>query len=225
MTFYNDYRPHKFSEVVGQDQVINILHNQAKAHKFHHSYLMSGPSGTGKTTTARILAAALNCATMNGDGEPCGICPSCQAIQKHAHWDVLEVDAPRFRGIDDIKDLCYKAYFTPLGKYKVYIIDECHMLTEPAWAALLKLIEEPPPYLVIILCTTEYNKVPETITSRCQQYPFVKLKESSILGVLKHVCHEVGITPKDEHLTFIAQSSNGNMRTSLNTLEQVVVMQ
>jgi len=221
MSFYQEYRPHQFSDVLGQEQVTKILKSQAMLAQFHHAYLLFGASGTGKTSVARILAMCLNCYSLNGDGEPCGECQSCEAIKKGSHWDVLEIDGARFRGIDDVKELAYKAFLSPLGNRKVYIIDECHMLTEPAFNGMLKLLEEPPPHLVIILCTTHYEKIPDTITSRCQQYPFTKLKVDLIRQKLEHICQNIGITPDTKHMTFIAESSNGNMRSAENTLEQV----
>ncbi len=225
MSFYQKYRPRQFSEILGQEQVIQILKNQARTGSYHHAYLFHGASGTGKTTAARVLAMCLNCQSLDSNGEPCGECQSCEAVIEGRHWDVLEIDGARFRGIDDVKDLCYKAYFSPLGKKKVYIIDECHQLTEPAWAALLKLIEEPPPHLVITLCTTEFQKIPDTITSRCQLYPFDKLEPECIKGKLTRICQTIGIEPDARHLDFIAQSSNGNMRTAENILEQVCLLQ
>lgn len=221
MSFYQKYRPHSFGELAGQGEVVAILQRQAKDHNYHHAYLLFGASGTGKTSTARILSMALNCECMNGTGEPCGECPSCKAIKEGRHWDTLEVDGARFRGIDDVKDLCYKAYFAPFGNRKVYIIDECHMLTEPAFNGLLKLLEEPPPHLVIILCTTHFEKIPDTITSRCQLYPFTKLKAQDIIKKLAFICQREGLTPDPKHLQFIAESACGNMRSAENTLEQV----
>lgn len=224
MSLYNHYRPHQFAEVLGQGQSIAILQRQASSHQFHHAYLLFGPSGSGKTTTARILAAALNCETINGTGEPCGQCPSCQAIVKGSHWDVLEIDGARFGRIDDTRDLCYKAYLSPLGRRKVYIIDECHQLTDAAWNSLLKLLEEPPPHLVVILCTTDEKKLPETIRSRCQLYPFTKLDPSLIRGKLERICQSIGVSPDPKHIEFIAESACGNMRSAENTLEQVCML-
>jgi len=222
MSFYNDYRPHQFADVLGQEQVIQILKNQASNRAYHHAYLFFGASGTGKTTTARILAMCLNCYSVNGDGEPCGKCQSCKAIIEGSHWDVLEVDGARFRGIDDIKELAYKAYLSPLGNKKVYIIDECHQLTDPAWNGMLKLLEEPPPHLVVMLCTTHFERIPDTITSRCQLYPFTPLKPDYIKQKLELICQDVGIAPDPKHIQFIVEKAGGNMRSAENTLEQVV---
>jgi len=221
MSFYNTYRPHHFADVLGQEQVVTILKNQAKTRAYHHAYLFFGASGTGKTTTARILAMCLNCTSLDGTGEPCGQCPSCQGIIEGRHWDVLEIDGARFRGIDDVKELAFRAYLSPLGNKKVYLIDECHMLTEPAWNGMLKLLEEPPPHLVIILCTTHFEKIPDTISSRCQLYPFTKLKPEQVKQKLELICQNEGITPDGSHLNFIVESSGGNMRSAENILEQL----
>jgi DNA polymerase-3 subunit gamma/tau len=221
MSFYQTYRPIRFSEVQGQEQVTSILRKQSQTESYHHAYLLFGPSGTGKTTTARILAMSLNCQSRNGDGEPCGQCQSCRLIREGSHWDVLEIDGARFRGIDEVKDLAYRAHLYPMGKRKVYIIDECHQLTEAAWNGMLKLLEEPPQHLVIILCTTHLEKIPDTATSRCQMFPFVKLKPDQIRQKLETICQGVGINPDSRHLQFIAESAQGNMRTAENTLEQV----
>ena len=225
MSLYQTYRPHSFDDILGQGQVINILKAQAQTRNFHHAYLFTGPSGTGKTTTARVLAAALNCYNPNPDGGPCGSCQSCQALQKNGnHWDVFEIDAGRFRGIDDIRDLCMKAYYSPIGNKKVYIIDECHALTPDAWTALLKLLEEPPPTIVIILCTTQPDKILDTIKSRCQVYQFRQLGADTIYVKLETICRGIGINPSPGHLDFIATSAQGNMRTAENTLEQIAVL-
>lgn len=225
MSFYNEYRPTRFDEVVGQPENITILWNQSRNKAWAHSYLFYGASGTGKTSTARILAMTLNCSHLDKEtGEPCGKCVSCKAIKAGAYWDLIEVDGARFNGKDDVKDLCYKAVFAPLGKYKVYIIDECHALSEQAWNSLLKLIEEPPPHLVIILCTTEFEKIPETVKSRCQLYHFHSLRDTDMVVKLKRICEAEGVTPDQRHLQFIVESSAGNMRRAENTLEQVCQM-
>jgi DNA polymerase-3 subunit gamma/tau len=221
MSFYNDFRPCQFSDVLGQEQSVAILKKQVLSGNYHHAYLFFGASGTGKTTTARILAMCLNCESLNGTGEPCGKCPSCKAVIEHRHWDVIEIDAGRFRGIDDIKDLAYRAYLSPVGKRKVFILDECHQLTEPAWNGLLKLLEEPPPHLFLMLCTTAFEKIPETVTSRCQLFPFGKLSGEVIKVKLERIAQNIGIAPDPRHIQFIVESSHGNMRTAENTLEQV----
>lgn len=153
MSYYQKFRPHQFTDVLGQEQIIAILKSQTKTRHFHHAYLLFGASGSGKTTTARLLAMALNCPSLNGNGEPCGKCQSCEAVIEGRHWDILEIDGARFRGIDDIRELAYRAYLSPFGNKKVYIIDECHALSDAAWQGMLKLLEEPPPHLVILLCT------------------------------------------------------------------------
>jgi DNA polymerase-3 subunit gamma/tau len=220
MAIYNDFRPRKFDQILGQDTITQILKSQAVTGHYHHSYMFFGASGSGKTSTARLLASVLNCDSPQA-GEPCGSCNNCRLVQSGDHWDTIELDAARFRGIDDIKDLCFKASYSPMGKHKIYILDECHMLTEPAWACLLKLLEEPPPYLVLILCTTEFAKIPETITSRCQLYPFKKLDDSLIKCKLQSICKGMGITPDERSLNNICQTSFGNMRRAENTLEQL----
>jgi DNA polymerase-3 subunit gamma/tau len=222
MSFYNEYRPHQFRDILGQEQVVKMLMGQAKSRNFHHAYMFFGASGTGKTTTARVLAACVNCYSPDEEGEPCGKCSSCEAIIEGKHWDVLEVDGARFRGIDDVRDLAYKAYLSPMGKKKVYVIDECHALTEAAWNGMLKLLEEPPPHLVLILCTTEFKKIPETIASRCELFPFTKLRPEVIKQKLERILKLIGIEPDQGHMTFVADSSNGNMRTAENLLEQIV---
>ena len=220
---YNSYRPKSWSEVIGQPQAIDILRKQGQLGAWGHAYLLYGASGTGKTTTARILAAALNC-TKDGTGEPCGKCQSCRTILDAANWDVIELDAGQFRGIDDIRELRTKAYFSPIGKRKVYIIDEAHQLTETAWNGLLKLLEEPPPHLVIILCTTQADKIPLTVKSRCQLFPFNALKPDQIKGKLARIAQDWGIELDPKHLEFIAQSAGGNMRAAENLLEQCIVV-
>ena len=173
---------------------------------------------------ARILAMCLNCQSRNGTGEPCGDCQSCRLIKKGAHWDTYEIDGARFRGLEEIKDLCYKASFSPAGRHKVYLIDECQMLTEPAWNALLKLLEEPPPYLTIILITTEASKIPITVQSRCQILPFKALSPSEIKEKLKRIVEGEKIEVDEKYLQFVAESVNGNLRSAENMLEQIVMV-
>ena len=219
---YTLYRPQRFEQVLGQGDLIGILKSQAKSKDYHHAYLFYGESGTGKTSTARILAMALNCESMNGIGEPCLTCQSCKAIAKGSSWDVQEIDGANCRGIDDIRELKSRAYLSPFGGgKKVYIIDEAHALTEPAWNALLKLLEEPPPHLVIIICSTQADKIPTTVKSRCQLYPFKKLKFEDIKGKLKRIAGDLSLEVDEKSLNFIAETSCGNMRSAENFLEQV----
>ena len=220
MSLYNTYRPHIFKELVGQNTTVAILKWQAKLGKFSHSYLLYGPSGTGKTSTARILAACLTCYSMNGTGEPCNQCPSCQAVREGRHWDCFEIDCSHFRGIDDITELKRKAYLWPLGKTKVYILDEVHTLSSLAWNGLLKLLEEPPAYLTIILCTTQVSQIPDTVKSRTQVFPLELLKPVDIKVRLKQISKSEHMRLSNEHLNFIAETACGNLRSALNLLEQ-----
>jgi DNA polymerase III subunit gamma/tau len=220
MSFYNDYRPHRFSDLLGQEQIIRMLKNQSKADKLAHAYFCYGPSGTGKTTVSRLIAMSANCLELKPDGEPCGVCDNCRLTIEGKHWDCCEYDSARFRGIDDIKELCYKAYFAPLGKKRIFILDECHQITEAGFNALLKLIEEPPPYLLIVLVTTDFSKIPETVKSRCQLLHFNSLTTDQVKTKLQRISHSEGIPLNETHANFIAQSSGGNCRTAENILEQ-----
>lgn len=226
MAFYNNYRPKTFSEILGQEQVTEILKKQAKTKSFHHAYLFFGSSGTGKTTTARILASSMNC--LNGcgcEGEPCGTCQNCRTIEEGYNWDVREINGADFRGIDEIRDLIRRSYLYPVsGNKKVYIIDEAHALTQESFNCLLKLLEEPPPYLVIILVTTNFDRIPETVTSRCSLYPFKRLKLKDIEGKLQLIAEREGIELDPKHTQFIAQSSGGNLRKAENLFEQCVLI-
>lgn len=221
MALYNTHRPKFFKDIIGQDPVVAILKNQAIAGNFHHSYLCYGPSGTGKTTTARILASVLNCQNHNGTGEPCGECQSCRTIFKQENWDVKEIDGARFRGIGDIRNLLDTIYLYPFGKHKIVIFDEVQMLTSEAWSSLLKSIEEPPPYLVWIFCTTDIRSIPETVKSRCCLFPFTQLKSPDIKRKLDLIIAREGIMIDNKNLLWAIESSAGNMRSAENYLEQL----
>lgn len=220
MAFYNEYRPHKFTGVVGHARIVASLRHQALSGMFHHAYLFTGYSGTGKTTLARILAASLCCSSVDGAGEPCGECSSCRGIFAGKYWDFYEMDAARFRGVGDIEGILDKVSLYPLGKRKIYVIDEAHMLTEPAWNCLLKTLEEPPSYFVLILCTTEYKKVPDTVRSRCHASHFERLTDEEIKTKLQRICSDVGFTPSSGRLEWAVQT-RGNLREAETRLEQV----
>ncbi len=218
---YRKYRPRKFSEIVGQDHVKKILMRAIVEGKVSHAYIFAGPRGTGKTTTARILVKALNCENREG-AEPCGKCYACRAIDEGTFMDVVELDAASNRGIDEIRKIKEGASFRPIeGKYKAYIIDEVHMLTREAFNALLKTLEEPPPHVVFILATTNLEKVPPTIISRCQVLEFRNLPKKLIIKRLKEICEREGIEATDEALEYIAKKSMGGMRDAITILEQV----
>jgi DNA polymerase-3 subunit gamma/tau len=221
--FYRKWRPQTFAEVVGQEQVTKTLLNALALGRVAHAYLFCGPRGTGKTSTARLLAKAVNCLN-NGRGEPCNACSMCQAINGGRALDLIEIDAASNRGIDEIRDLREKVNFAPnVARYKVYIIDEVHMLTEPAFNALLKTLEEPPPHIIFILATTEIHKVPLTILSRCQRFDFHRLTRTAIEDKLKQICSQEGITIEPQALALIARSASGSLRDAENLLEQLVI--
>ena len=223
MNFYNQYRPRLFQSVVGQTQATELLRKQVSQNDVSHSLLFFGPSGTGKTTTARILAASL-CCEHPVNGEPCNECNSCRLAAAGNHWDIQEINCANLRGIDDMRQLCYKAYLSPFGPAKIFILDECHMLTKEAANCLLKLLEEPPPTLTLILCTTEIEQLPQTLISRCQKFAFTKLDSECIKEKLSRICQAIGVTPDPKHLDFIAQSSAGNLRSAENILQQVCAL-
>ncbi len=220
-TLYRKYRPKKFSEIVGQDHVKRILMRALEEGRVSHAYIFAGPRGTGKTTTARILAKALNCERRSGP-EPCGECHSCRAIDEGSFMDVVELDAASNRGIDEIRRIREATSYRPIeGRYKVYIIDEVHMLTREAFNALLKTLEEPPEHVVFVLATTDLEKVPPTIVSRCQVLEFRNLPDDLILNRIREVAEKEGIEITENALKFIAKRSMGGMRDALTMLEQV----
>jgi len=219
--FYRRWRPQTLAEVVGQEQITQTLSNALKSGRVSHAYLFYGPRGTGKTSTGRILAKAVNCLT-NGKGEPCNTCRMCQAITGGRALDVIEIDAASNTGVDDIRALRERANYAPNeARYKVYIIDEVHMLSTSASNALLKTLEEPPPHVIFILATTEVHKILPTILSRCQRFDFRRISQSDIVSKLTQVCAGEDIHIEPEGLRLIAKSATGSLRDAENLLEQL----
>ena len=220
---YQKWRPRKFADVVGQDHITLTLKNSLIRDKYAHAYLFTGPRGTGKTSTARILAKALN-TERDSEGEPLLDTEISLDIDSGKFLDLIEIDAASNRRIDDIRSLLENVQFMPSkGKYKVYIIDEVHMLTNEAFNALLKTLEEPPPQVIMILATTEIQKLPETIVSRCQRYDFRNVSDADIVSRLRHISDSETISCDDDLLWFIAQNSSGSLRDACNLLEQLSV--
>ncbi len=216
------YRPQQFSEVIGQEHITETLKNALITGRIAHAYLMTGPRGVGKTTTARILAKALNCMNLK-DGEPCNLCEVCQSIQNGQLMDIIEMDAASNRGIDEIRSLRESVKYSPTqGKYKVYIIDEVHMLTRESFNAFLKTLEEPPSHTVFIFATTDVHKVPSTIISRCQRYDFRRIPLSDAKKLLKEIATKEAINIDDKTLTMIAKKSLGGMRDAESFFDQAV---
>ena len=220
--FYRKWRPQTLAEVVGQEQVTQTLLNALAGERVSHAYLFCGPRGTGKTSTGRILAKAVNCLTNNGKGEPCNTCSICQAVTEGRALDIIEVDAASNRGIDEIRDLREKANYAPIqARHKVYIIDEVHMLTKEASNALLKTLEEPPPHVIFVLATTEAHKVLPTLISRCQRFDFRRISQADVVAKLTHICSTEGIQIEPEALRLIARTATGSLRDAENLLQQL----
>jgi DNA polymerase-3 subunit gamma/tau len=222
---YRKYRPKKFNEIKGQEIIVKILKNfLANINDIPQGYLFSGQRGTGKTSTARIFAKALNCLNLDKDYEPCDKCVNCQSFNSFQFLDLIELDGASNRGIDEIRNLKEHIGFKPMqGKFKVFIIDEAHMLTEPAWNALLKTLEEPPKHAIFILVTTEPEKIPLTILSRVQRFDFRRISLKDIVEKLKMICENEGIEADESSLSLIAEESEGALRDAETLLEKIIL--
>ena len=217
---YRKYRPQNFDEVVGQEAVTRTLRNAIEAGSVRQAYLFAGPRGTGKTSLARILAKALNCA-QGPTARPDGTCEACVTIADGTSFDVVEMDAASQRGIDDVRAIRDGAMLQPAGRYKVYILDEAHQLTDAAWNALLKIVEEPPPHLVFVFCTTSLDKVLPTVRSRCQTFLFQRPRLSELVVLLRRVADGEGFDVPDAALSLVARSAKGSFRDAVSTLDQL----
>lgn len=218
---YRKYRPATFEDVVGQQHIVATLQNAIKNNKLAHAYLFCGPRGTGKTSIAKLLAKTINCT--DPENKPCGKCANCLDIQEGTHPDVVELDAATNNGVDEVRDLIDKVKYAPMqGKYKVYIIDEVHMMTPSAFNALLKTLEEPPAYCIFVLATTEPHKVLPTIVSRCQRFDFNKVPTLLIKERLKYIAQQEGIICEDAALTLISEIAEGGMRDALSIMDQCI---
>ena len=218
---YRKWRPRSFAELAGQEHVAITLQNALATDRVAHAYLFAGPRGTGKTSTGRLLGKALNCRDRQG-GEPCNQCDSCRDFLAGRAMDLIELDAASNRGIDEIRSLRDKVAFAPgAGDFKVYLIDEVHMLTDAAFNALLKTLEEPPPHAVFILATTDAHKVPATIASRCQRFDFRRIPLAAAVKTLSGICQAEGISCEETALEVIARSSTGSLRDAINLLDQL----
>ncbi len=219
---YRKYRPKEWDEVMGQDHVVTTLRNAITADRVAHAYLFAGSRGTGKTTLARLLAKAVNCLHPEPSKRPDNECENCRAVNANRFLDLMEIDAASNNGVDDVRDLRDKINFSPSqGKFKIYIIDEVHMLSTPAFNALLKTLEEPPPHAIFVLATTEIHKIPATVLSRCQRHEFRRVPVDEIVTNLKKIVKAESIQADDDALVQIARQSAGGMRDAISLLDQL----
>ena len=222
MALYRKWRPSDFDEVKGQDAIVQTLRNQIIYNRIGHAYLFCGTRGTGKTSIAKLFAKAVNC-EHPVNGNPCNACPSCQAINNQSSLDVLEIDAASNNGVENIRDIREQVQYSPVeGRYKVYIIDEVHMLSSGAFNALLKTLEEPPSYVIFILATTEKHKIPVTILSRCQKYDFKRISVDTITNHLVSLMEKEKVDADEKALRYIARAADGSMRDALSLLDQCI---
>ena len=219
---YRKFRPGEFDDVKGQDHIVTTLKNQIRAERIGHAYLFCGTRGTGKTTVAKIFAKAVNC-EHPVNGSPCGECEMCKAIASGASMNVIEIDAASNNGVDNIREIREEVAYRPTsGKYKVYIIDEVHMLSIGAFNALLKTLEEPPEYVIFILATTEAHKIPITILSRCQRYDFKRISIETIADRLKELMVKEQVEVEERAIRYVAKAADGSMRDALSLLDQCI---
>lgn len=220
LALYRKYRPTNFADLVGQNEISSIIKNAILSDRISHAYLFSGPRGTGKTSTAKIIAKMINCSNLSEEGIPCDKCPSC--LNFNSNTDIVEIDAASNNGVDEIRELRDKVNLVPTyGKYKIYIIDEVHMLTTQAFNALLKTLEEPPKHVIFILATTEYYKIPVTVSSRCQKFQFLKFSNEDIVNRLVYIAEKENININKDALVEVARLSDGGLRDAINMLDQL----
>ena len=224
MALANKYRPNTFSEVIGQENAVIALRNIIKNQSFHNGYIFSGTRGVGKTTLGRLFAKALNCTNYDAEkGETCNVCSNCVEIQKNSHLDLIEIDAASRTGVDDMRELLDSVQYRPSqGKYKVYLIDEVHMLSPQSFNAMLKTLEEPPGHVIFMLATTEANKIPKTIVSRCLQFNLKLVSDDLIAGNLKRVFTNEEVTTDDKSIDLLVELAKGSVRDSLTLADQAI---
>ena len=223
------YRPQKFEDLLGQDALVQTLTNAIQNNRLHHAYILTGIRGVGKTTTARLIARAINCIGADGQGgptiHPCGECENCRAIAEDRHIDVIELDAASKTGVDDMREILDGVRYKPVSaRYKVYIIDEVHMLSKSAFNALLKTLEEPPAHVKFIFATTEIRKVPVTILSRCQRFDLERLSIETLMTLFRKVLQAENVHFEDEALRLVARAADGSARDGLSMLDQAIVL-